>query len=197
MSAAAPNRARVRGGSSLRGGSSTYSRSYFLLGTIAENMTVSTSPTFILKDRSSTSFALTLKVPADRVQAGVPGGGFDVRAFRKGFTVVVPRAKRSGVKEGKAGFVQTPSGSVQIIPASVEKLLAMSEQAHDRAEAVGPKGWCQGCREVREWEALSRCRGCESVWYCNKECQAQGWSEQGHRSECKVFQAVSQVFPKE
>ncbi len=77
-------------------------------------MTISTSPTFILKDRSSTSFALTLKVPKEQVQEGVQGGGFDVKGFKKGFTVVVPGARRSGVKEGKAGFVETPSGSVKV-----------------------------------------------------------------------------------
>ncbi|OWO99108.1 hypothetical protein B2J93_1906 [Marssonina coronariae] len=124
------------------------SQSHVLIGTIAENMTVSTSPTFILRDRSSTSFALTLKVPKDQVQEGVPGGGYDVSGFKKGFTVVVPGARRSGVKDGKAGFVQTPSGSVQVIPAAVEKLLAMSAQEQDRAEAIGQKGWCQGCREI-------------------------------------------------
>jgi len=78
----------------------------FLLGTIAENMTLSTSPTFILKDRSSTSFALTLKLPKNEIQEGVRGGGYDVKGFKKGFTVVVKGARRSGVKEGKAGFVQ-------------------------------------------------------------------------------------------
>ncbi|KAI6709977.1 hypothetical protein JHW43_007485 [Diplocarpon mali] len=152
------------------------SQSHVLIGTIAENMTVSTSPTFILRDRSSTSFALTLKVPKDQVQEGVPGGGYDVSGFKKGFTVVVPGARRSGVKDGKAGFVQTPSGSVQVIPAAVEKLLAMSAQEQDRAEAIGQKGWCQGCREA---------------------CQTTGWSEKGHKSECKIFKAVGQIFHKE
>lgn len=89
---------------------------YYLLGTIAENMTVSASPTFILKDRDNVSFALTLRIPPDEIKENLPGGGLDVRGFKKGFTVVVEGARRSGVKEGKAGFVVAPSGSVKVFP---------------------------------------------------------------------------------
>lgn len=92
----------------------SYSSPYYLLGMIAENMTVSPSPTFILKDRDNVSFALTLRIPADEINENIPGGGLDVSDFKKRFTVVVEGAKRSGVKEGKAGFVVTPSGTVKV-----------------------------------------------------------------------------------
>ena len=35
-------------------------------------------------------------------------------AFKKGFTVVVPNARRSGVSEGKQGFVEVPVGDVKV-----------------------------------------------------------------------------------
>jgi hypothetical protein len=85
-----------------------------LVATISENMTLSTSPTFICKDVSSTPFALTLRIPAASITEGVRGGGYDVRGFKKGFTVVVPGATRSGVKEGKQGFVEVAVGSVKV-----------------------------------------------------------------------------------
>jgi hypothetical protein len=92
----------------------TTSRPYNLLGTISENMTLSTSPTFICNDPSNTPFALTLRIPASQVKQGVQGGGYDVSAFKKGFTVVVPNARRSGVGEGKQGFVEVPVGEVKV-----------------------------------------------------------------------------------
>ncbi|EKD15275.1 zinc finger, mynd-type domain containing protein [Drepanopeziza brunnea f. sp. 'multigermtubi' MB_m1] len=187
--------------------SSSPPSNYYLLGTIAENMTVSTSPTFILHDRAGTAFALTLRVPPAQRRDDVPGGGFDARRFRRGVTLVVPGARRSGSgregTEGKAGFVEVPSGDVRMVPTSVEKLLAMSAQEKDRADALASgeeeeekeeKGWCQGCREVKAVAALARCKGCGSVWYCDKNCQTTGWSEKGHKSDCKVFRAVEEIF---
>ena len=77
-------------------------------------MTLSTSPTFICKDPSGAPFALTLRIPAALVKAGVQGGGYDVSGFKKGFTFVVPNAKRSGMSEGKQGFVEIPVDEVKV-----------------------------------------------------------------------------------
>lgn len=77
-------------------------------------MTLSTSPTFICKDPSNAPFALTLRLPPSTVKEGVRGGGYDVGGFKKGFTFVVPRARRSGVSEGKQGFVEVPVGDVKV-----------------------------------------------------------------------------------
>lgn len=99
----------------------THSRSHTLIATISENMTVSTSPTFICKDVSSTPFALTLGIPADSVAEGVRGGGYDVRGFKKGFTVAVPGPRRSGVKEGKQGFVEVAVDAVKVCDKSEEE----------------------------------------------------------------------------
>lgn len=74
------------------------SNDYYLLATIHENMTLSTTPTYICKDRDQREFAIKF----------VPGGGakLDTKVMRKEHTIVVKNAKRSGVKDGKQGFVQ-------------------------------------------------------------------------------------------
>ncbi|KAH7336259.1 hypothetical protein BKA65DRAFT_431731 [Rhexocercosporidium sp. MPI-PUGE-AT-0058] len=165
---------------------------YYLLGTIGENMTVSAAPTFILKDCDNVSFALTLRIPQDEIKEGVPGGGMDVRGFKKGFTAVVEGARRSGVKEGKAGFVVAPSGSVKIIPASLQTLHEMTN-IHDE----GTKGIsCQACSTEKVKDDLLVCTGCRCVWYCNKECQTMGWKEKDHRKNCKILKACREIFPQ-
>lgn len=62
---------------------------------------------------SGTAFALTLRVPVE-VRTEERGGGYDVKGFKKGFTVVVRGARRSGVKEGKAGFVEVGTEGVKV-----------------------------------------------------------------------------------
>ena len=56
---------------------------------------------------------------------------------------------------------------------SIETLLAMSER-EGAGERLGSGTLrtdhkrCQACGDQNQGEKLSRCRGCESVWYCNK-----------------------------
>lgn len=69
-------------------------------------MTLSTNPTFICKDRSGAPFALTLKLPRHMQKDDMRGGGLDFKLYKKGWTVVVRRPVRSGVKDGKQGFVE-------------------------------------------------------------------------------------------
>jgi hypothetical protein len=58
-----------------------------------------------------------------------------------------------------------------VIPGSVKKLIEMGERERGaekkRSENEG-KECCQACGKENERENLSRCRGCESVWYCDK-----------------------------
>ncbi|KAK0109846.1 hypothetical protein ONS95_002516 [Cadophora gregata] len=168
--------------------------SYYLLGTIAENMTVSAAPTFILKDRNNVSFALTLRIPADEIKENLPGGGFDARGFKKGFTAVVEGARRSGAKEEKAGFVVAPSGSVKIIPASYQRLIEMTEVYNTDLNVASE--YCRGCCTKKPNENLSSCTGCRCVYYCNKKCQVVGWQENNHKTDCKILKACQEIFPK-
>lgn len=70
-------------------------------------MTLSTSPTFVLKDRINVGFALTIKLPPPLVDEKKYMGKFDASLFKKGFTAVVRNPVRKGVREGKLGFVET------------------------------------------------------------------------------------------
>ncbi|KAF8864528.1 hypothetical protein BDZ45DRAFT_613580 [Acephala macrosclerotiorum] len=170
----------------------TTASTQYLLGTIGENMTLGSNPTFICKDRSGASFALTLKLPRHMQKEDVRGGGLDFKAYKKGWTIVVKRPARSGVKDGKQGFVESEVEESLVIPASLEKLAGM----HNREWLSAAKGEvaCQGCDEVKSRDELSRCKGCGAVWYCNKECQTKGWSEKDHKSECKAFKGLKSPF---
>jgi hypothetical protein len=75
--------------------------STFLLGTILENMTLGANPTFICKDRSSVSFAVTIQLP-EKEEGKFP----HLKGFKKGYTIVVKGARRFGVKDGKQGSVR-------------------------------------------------------------------------------------------
>jgi hypothetical protein len=70
-------------------------------------MTLSTNPTFICKDRTDSPFAVMVKF--DGYTSGLP---FDVKACKKGYTMCVARARRSGATEGRQGFVKAEVGDV-------------------------------------------------------------------------------------
>jgi hypothetical protein len=46
-----------------------------------------------------------------------------------------------------------------------------------RGQLAGKEA-CQACGTEKEAEKLSRCKGCESVWYCNKvgESESSRWA---------------------
>src|SRR4051794_3225477 len=64
----------------------------YLAATISQNMTLSTTPTFICTDSSSASFALTIILAAPLTPAQLEGsaasaadaGGFDIKKMKKG-----------------------------------------------------------------------------------------------------------------
>jgi len=70
----------------------------------------------------------------------------------------------SGRKEGGAD-------EMQIIPASVKKLVEMEEREQEvekKSESGVGKESCRACGAEKEAEKLSRCKGCELFWYCDK-----------------------------
>ena len=73
-------------------------------------MTLSTNPTYVCKDKSGASFAVSIKL-AD-VGSAVPK--FEVKGFKKGYTIVVRGAKRYGVREGKQGFVNAVAEDIMV-----------------------------------------------------------------------------------
>jgi hypothetical protein len=75
---------------------------YYLIGTISENMTFGTNPTYICKDRDVVPFAVTIKLNSSAKEEP-----FDVKSCKKGYTLVISDAKKYGVRDGKQGFVET------------------------------------------------------------------------------------------
>ena len=43
-----------------------------------------------------------------------------------------------------------------------------SKKAQEKRRQFKGQEACQACGTEEEAEKLSRCKGCESVWYCNK-----------------------------
>ncbi|KAI0098040.1 hypothetical protein GGR51DRAFT_565928 [Nemania sp. FL0031] len=152
---------------------------WWLLAQIKENMTI-TQPTLIATDRTGMDFALLFE---DR--------GTSLKAFRKGHTIAVPRARRTDREgEGKKAVVRIPSGragDVKVIPGSLERVLelGMVIQGGD----VGQK--CAACGNAEG--AISKCTGCGFAAYCGKDCQVKGWSEMDHKSNCKVLKALRDI----
>jgi hypothetical protein len=85
--------------------------STFLLGIIVENMTLGANPTFICKDRSGVSFAVTIQLPEEE-----EGKFPHVKGFKKGYTIVIKEARRFGVKDGKQGSVRVGVEDVEVCP---------------------------------------------------------------------------------
>lgn len=126
------------------------SSEWWLLGQVKENMTI-TKPTLVVSDRNREDFAVTFE-----------DLGVDLKPWKKGSCLVVPRARRRGGEEGrKKGFVSVPrgaSGDVRCVPGGWEVLKRWEEGG---GEEDGCGGGC-GERGVRA------CTGCECVKYCGK-----------------------------
>jgi hypothetical protein len=88
--------------------------STYLLGTIFENMTLGANPTFICKDRSGVSYAVTIQLP-EKEEGKFP----HLTGFKKGYTIVVKDARRFGVKDGKQGSVRVGMEGVEVCYSSL------------------------------------------------------------------------------
>ncbi|RYP71124.1 hypothetical protein DL771_005058 [Monosporascus sp. 5C6A] len=157
------------------------SSGWFLLAQIKEDMTI-TKPTLIVTDRAGIDFAVTFE------DAGLNLRG-DLGA-RKGYTLVVPAARRTDREEKKA-VVRVEAGrgrQARVIPGSLERVLELGRVVG--SETVGKQ--CAACGKTDE--PLMRCKGCSTASYCSKACQANGWSELGHKSNCKVLKSIRNIW---
>ncbi|KAG9243100.1 hypothetical protein BJ878DRAFT_463050 [Calycina marina] len=165
---------------------------HYLIATVQEDMSFSDVPTFICKDRENVAFALKVHVT---------GGKFDIKALKKGITVIVKGAERGGVVDRKQGFVGALAEEIKVIPTNVGNLIFMSGNplivARDGYAAVdgdlepsSDRAFCDGCGEDKKISELVKCGGCGCAWYCDKACQKKGWSNSGHKGDCKILNAV-------
>ncbi|KAI0099388.1 hypothetical protein F4814DRAFT_113033 [Daldinia grandis] len=173
---------------------------WFLLAQIKEDMTI-TKPTVIARDRSGAEFAVTFE---DGDHRGLGQGGV---CFRKGHTLVVPRATRTDRGEGKKAIVRVPPGEgagVRIVPAGLDQVFEIGAVL-EGIEGAGRGKRCAACGKGQEEEgeeeeegteqSLMRCTGCGVVAYCSKTCQVQGWGELGHKANCKVIRSIKEIWP--
>lgn len=129
-------------------GASTPDKPWWLLAQVKENMTI-TKPTLVVTDRTGDDFALTFEDKS-----------VSLKGFKKGFTVVVPRAWRTVAEEGKKGYVIVAEGDggVKAIPAGLDRVL----------ELAGTGGGDEKCATCGKGEELMKCTRCERVRYCGK-----------------------------
>ncbi|KAI5925106.1 hypothetical protein F4810DRAFT_708908 [Camillea tinctor] len=161
--------------------SSSDEDTWYLLAQIKENMTL-TKPTLIVTDRKGVDFAVTFDDALD----------LKARGFRKGRTLVAPRATREDREEGKKAIVRIGrgcAGDVKVIPGGLEQV---SELAFLLAGSDGLGQKCAACGATEG--SLSKCTGCATAAYCSKDCQVKGWSELGHKSNCKVIRSIRDIW---
>lgn len=156
-----------------------------------------TKTTLVVRDRAGVDFAVTFD---DGDHRGLPSNGNEPLRFRKGHTLVVPRATRTDREgEGKKAVVRVPagqSGGVRVVPGGLEQVLELGQVLAAGEEGVAKKK-CAACGEAEEDDGkpLLRCTGCGAAAYCSKACQVRGWSELGHKSNCKVVKSIREIWP--
>ncbi|KAL2135386.1 hypothetical protein VTI74DRAFT_8798 [Chaetomium olivicolor] len=178
--------------------SSTYLDSdHYLIAEISHNMTL-TKPTLILTDVSHASFALVFD---SRPGSGPDALDFAEIGYKRGRTLVVPRATRSAPKEGaegKQGFVavgREQEGDVRVVAGGLERVMRVGmwlRQRDEEGNGEGKRG-CGSCGKGKEDGGLMKCTGCGEVEYCGKECQVKGWNE-GHKGDCKVIKGIRTIW---
>ncbi|KAK0651564.1 hypothetical protein B0T16DRAFT_454018 [Cercophora newfieldiana] len=115
------------------------SSTYYLLGQIKDDMTI-TKPTLILLDKDSSPFALVFD-NLDR-----DGVDFKKAGLKKGCTAVIPNGRKVPPKEeGKRGFVSVDgarAGEVKGIPGALGRVVDVGRALRARE---GEEGRCEGC----------------------------------------------------
>ncbi|KAI0995225.1 hypothetical protein K3495_g12957 [Podosphaera aphanis] len=168
----------------------------FLLGTIQLEATVSTSPTYICHDRTGAKFAVILRLPPGEIKEGVRGGGFDLAAWKRGWCLAIPDARKSGERDGKQGYIPARRDDVFVFPTRLERLMEICQSQNNFGANRSHKFNlnCGACGAEEGQNQLHACRGCQAIWYCNKACQLRGWNEKSHKRDCKTLKALKQ-FP--
>ncbi|KAK8071257.1 glycosyl hydrolase family 76 [Apiospora hydei] len=132
---------------------------WWMLAQVKVNMTL-TKPTLIVTDRRGLDFAVTFE-----------DSSMDLKGYKKGYTMVVPRAQRTDREEGKKAVMRIEARdckSVQVIPAKMEHLMELGQVLDMMGgdDAEGKEQKCGACGKTGG--TLSKCTGCGTVRYCSK-----------------------------
>ncbi|KAG6293351.1 hypothetical protein E4U09_003030 [Claviceps aff. purpurea] len=108
--------------------------------------------------------------------------------YQNGHTVAVLDAARYVFKFGPPGIRHEDPHMVKTFPLSLAMMLGLydkvrkfSVRQHDGTRK------CHGCGVNAPASSMKRCSMCFSFWYCNKECQATGWTTKAHKIDCKFL----------
>ncbi|KAI0134322.1 hypothetical protein BJ170DRAFT_609404 [Xylariales sp. AK1849] len=153
---------------------------WYLLAQIKNNMTI-TKPTLIVTDHSGMDFAVIFEDTTFNLKE---------RGLKKGNTMVVPQARRTEKGPGRKDVLVVEKGEcqyVKMIPGKLDRILELGVAF----ESIDKAGKCDACGKESE---LMKCTGCGIVAYCSKDCQAKAWSERGHKTNCKTFRTMKDIW---
>ncbi|KAK4219547.1 N-lysine methyltransferase SMYD2 [Rhypophila decipiens] len=185
-----------------------------LIAQVKDDMTI-TKPTLILTDRDAVPFALVFE-GYDR-EEGIKF--LKSRNLKKGATVILRNglarkvSPREDSKSGKASL-RIPKGrehEVEVINGKMERVFEIVErfreaedfsrqqqQQQEKDEEEKERARCDACGKVGGGEdgssGLFKCTGCGVARYCSKECQVKGWTDGGHKADCKVIKGIITIW---
>ncbi|KAM0193307.1 hypothetical protein ACHAPC_001557 [Botrytis cinerea] len=133
-------------------------------------------PTILVKNINDTIVELSLKANARDI----------VSRLRKAHTVAILYAQRDGTTTEPEIRLQNVS-LLQVFPISLIHLIALRDltQEFSTKRETDNARTCHGCG--KKSSSLARCGRCSFFWYCNKECQVNGWKNKGHKNDCKIL----------
>ncbi|KAI9759857.1 MAG: hypothetical protein M4579_002064 [Chaenotheca gracillima] len=122
----------------------------------------------------------------------------DRAACREGHTILIMNPER---RHAEDSTWEVPVKSVEIMTDLLPKIIPMAlnvlYELNDRvqtqcAQNPAKEKACHACGKLgKEYQ---RCQRCELVYYCSKECQVKGWTEHGHREDCKILRDINGIF---
>ncbi|KAK3348856.1 hypothetical protein B0T25DRAFT_230661 [Lasiosphaeria hispida] len=130
---------------------------------------------------------LTVKSGTTRVPIAfyTPDSGAEIaNQAQVGYTVAVLYARQHSSIDLTTGIPVEEVDAAKIIPVKLAELLALSDRVR-KYSTQGSDTTCHGCDERKA--SLRKCSRCSMFWYCGKTCQTTGWTNKGHKNDCKVI----------
>ncbi|KAG6026469.1 hypothetical protein E4U19_002594 [Claviceps sp. Clav32 group G5] len=108
--------------------------------------------------------------------------------YREGHTVAILDAVQHVFEFGPPGIRHVAPRMVKIFPLSLATMLALNDKVRTfSSRQQDDTTTCHGCGVKAPAASMKRCSMCFSFWYCNKECQAAGWTTKAHKVDCKIL----------
>ncbi|KAK4150966.1 hypothetical protein C8A00DRAFT_36389 [Chaetomidium leptoderma] len=203
----------------------TTTPSHYLLAEITENMTLTKPTLILTDLTASTFALIFHSRPAsgpdtlDFAKLGYKKGATLVIPDAR------RTPGKSEGKQGFVAVTREQERGVRVVPAGLKNVVGVMERLAERDGVVGHDGdddddddgeeevqggrrkkGCENCGASGEGEKrdggggggkgkLMKCTGCGEVEYCCKDCQVKGWSEGGHKADCKVIKAIRAIWP--